>query len=336
MAILIIGRKGSGKSTLLKILSQGKGNIKPFDINIHAVPKEDDRLIHLSKVFQSKTLTPIHMDFIDFPLDATFTKKTPQLTTYVQRSDLILYIIPLFLEEKNPLEEIKEEENEIILNDLEICERLLKDRRINIAEKTLLEKVHQYLMEEKPLSSCDLRLDEIKMLTAWNFLSLKPIFYLINVSQDFMEKKEEIDSIKNSLYVEKKQYLVFSASLEEEILEMDIKDKSEYLSLFGFEKTIKERLYEIIFNYFDLITFFTGNEKEVRAWKLKKGSSVLEAAGTIHTDLAKGFIRAEVISWDKLVSAGSWKTAQQNGLISLEKKEYIVKEGDVIFIRFHL
>ncbi len=336
MSILILGRKGSGKSTLLKILSQGKGNIKPFDINIYAVPKEDERLIPLSKVFQSKTLTPIYLDFIDFPMEASFTKRTPQLTTYIQRSDLIFYIIPLFLEERDPLKEIKEEENEIILNDLDLCERLLKDRRINVAERTLLEKVHQYLMEERLLNSCDLKADEIKMLISWNFISLKPIFYLINLSQSLLEEEKNISSIKNLLDKEKKKYLVFSASLEEEVLDMDKKDALEYLSLFGFEKSIKERIYDLIFNYFDWITFFTGNEKEVRAWKLKRGSSVLEAAGTIHTDLAKGFIRAEVIPWDKLILVGSWKTAHQNGLISVEKKEYIVKDGDVIYIRFHL
>lgn len=335
MSILILGKKGAGKSTLLKILSHGKGNIKPFDVNIYAVPKDDERLIPLSKVFQSKTLTPIHLDFIDFPLDACFTKRTPQLTTYIQRSDLILYILPLFLEEKDLLKEIKEEENEIILNDLELCERLLKDRKINIAERTLLEKAQQYLMGERLLNTCDLRTDEIKMLISWNFISLKPIFYLINVSQDFLEEKT-INSIKSILDKENKNYLIFSASLEEEILDMDKKDASEYLSLFGFEKSIKERVYDQIFYYFDWITFFTGNEKEVKAWKLKNRSSVLEAAGTIHTDLAKGFIRAEVIPWDKLVSVGSWKTAHQMGLISVEKKEYIVKDGDVIYIRFHL
>ncbi len=334
--ILILGRKGSGKSTLLKVLSQGKGNIKPFDINICAVPKEDERLIPLSKVFQSKALTPIHLDFVDFPSEASFTKRNPQLITYIQRSDLIFYILPLFLEEINPLEEIKEEENEMILNDLDLCERLLKDRRINVAERTLLEKVHQYLMEEKLLNLCDLKTDERKMLISWNFISLKPIFYLINLSQSFLEEERNISSIRNLLDKENKKYLIFSASLEEEILDMDKKDALEYLFLFGFEKFIKDRIYDLIFNYFDWITFFTGNEKETKAWKLKRGSSVLEAAGTIHTDLAKGFIRAEVISWDKLISVGSWKTAHQNGLISLEKKEYIVKDGDVVYIRFHL
>lgn len=334
--ILILGRKGSGKSTLLRILSQGKGNIKPFDINIWAVPKEDERLIPLSKVFQSKTVTPIHLDFVDFPSEASFTKRNPQLTTYIQRSDLVFYMLPLFLGEIDPLEEIKEEENEMILNDLYLCERLLKDRRINVAERTLLEKVHQYLMEERVLNSCGLKADERKMLISWNFITLKPIFYLINLSQSFLEGEKNISSIKEPLDKENKKYLIFSASLEEEILDMDKKDALEYLSLFGFEKFIKDRIYDLVFNYFDWITFFTGNEKEIKAWKLKRESSVLEAAATIHTDLAKGFIRAEVISWDKLISVGSWKTAHQKGLISLEKKEYIVKDGDVIYIRFHL
>ncbi|MGB9858140.1 MAG: DUF933 domain-containing protein [Dictyoglomaceae bacterium] len=336
MSILILGRKGSGKSSLLKILSQGKGNIKPFDINICAVPKDDERLIPLAKAFQSKVITPIYLDFIDLPGESSFTKRNPQLITYVQRSELILYIVPLFLEEEDPIDEIKREESEIILNDLNLCERHLKDRKISVAERTLLEKVYQYLLEEKLLNSCDLRPEEIKILISWNFISLKPIFYLINTSQEFLEDKSKIKELKESLNKENKNYVIFSESLEEEVLGMDKKEALEYLALFGFKNLIGERIYEEIFKYFDWITFFTGNEKEVKAWKLKNGSSVLEAAGTIHTDLAKGFIRAEVISWNKLILAGDWKSAHQKGWVSLEKKEYIVKDGDVIYIRFHL
>lgn len=336
MSILILGRKGSGKSSLLKILSQGKGNIKPFDMNIYAVPKEDERLIPLAKVFQSKVITPIYLDFIDLPGEESFGKKNPQLITYVQKSDLILYVIPLFLGEKDPLDEIKEEESEIILNDLELCERHLKDRKISIAEKTLLEKVHQYLLEGKVLNTCDLRPEEIRTLISWNFISLKPILHLINADQEFLENKSKVNKLRDSLDKEGKKYIISSVILEEEVLDMDKKDALEYLSLFGFENFVRERIYDLIFKYFDWVTFFTGNEKEVKAWKLKNGSSVLESARTIHTDLAKGFIRAEVIPWDKLVLAGDWKSAHQKGWISLEKKEYIVKDGDVIFIRFHL
>jgi ribosome-binding ATPase YchF (GTP1/OBG family) len=334
MSILILGRKGSGKSSLLKILSQGKINIKPFDTNIYAVPKEDYRLFELAKIFQSKIITPIHLDFIDFPGNAIFSEKNPQLMTNFYKSSLIFYIIPEFLEDKNPLEEIKEVENFLILNDLELCERYLKDRKIDIAERTLIEKIYQLLMEERVLSSLALDTKEIKILTSLNYISLKPIFYLINVSQKTLENKCKIKNINDSLI--NKNFIIYSSILEEEILDFEDKDALEYLSMFDLKDRLIKRINEKIFQFFNWITFFTGNEKEVKAWKLKDGSTVLEAANTIHTDMAKGFIRAEVIPWDKLVNAGSWKKAQQNGLIILEKKDYIVKDGDVIQIRFHL
>jgi len=334
MSVLILGRKSSGKSTFLHILSRGKANIK-HDINIFAVPKEDERLIKLSNVFQSKTITPIHTDFIDFPGEATFSKKDANLRTYIQKSDLIIYIIPAFLEEYNPLEEIKKEESELIIHDLELCERQLKGKT-SFSEKNFLERIYNHLSEEKLINSMSLKPEEEKLLISWNFLSLKPIFYAINVSPEYFEDNKNLNSIIDYLQKEEKNYIIFSGILEEEVISIEKDEALEYLSLYGIKNLLSERVYDLMFKHFDLITFFTGNEKEVRAWKLKNGSTAIDAAGTIHSDLAKGFIRAEVIPWDKLVEEGSWKNAHQKGLISVEKKDYVVKDGDVLLIRFHL
>jgi len=133
-----------------------------------------------------------------------------------------------------------------------------------------------------------------------------------------------------------KIYFLFPAKLEEELLELDEKDASEYLSMYNLSKSIRNLLIDKIFEFNNLISFFTAGEKDARAWKLKKGSTALDAAGVIHTDIAKGFIRAEVIRWDELVKIGDWKKAYQEGKVRIEKKDYIVEDGDVLYIRFHV
>ncbi len=334
MANLIIGESQSGKTTFLKVLSRGKIHLKFSDINVCAVSKEDYRLIQLWKTFNSKSINFINMDFIDLPGNVKFSSLTPQLYERIQKSEILFYMIPLFREDLDIENYMNNEQGEIILRDLEICERLLKNRKLNMAEKSILEKIQKNLLEERPLNEIELREDEFKIISSWNFISIKPIFYVINVSNDQLEDSKFIEEIKNKL--KDKIYFIFPARLEEEIMELSEEEAKEYLSIYDLKTPIRNQVLDKIFEYNDLISFFTAGEKEARAWKLKKGSTALEAAGTIHSDIARGFIRAEVIRWDELVQIGDWKKAYQDGKVRIEKKDYIVQDGDVIYIRFHL
>lgn len=274
------------------------------------------------------------MDFIDLPGNAKLSSLTPQLYERIQKSEILFYMIPLFREDLDIENYTNNEQSEIILRDLEICERLLKNRKLNMAEKSVLEKIQKNLLEEKPLNQVEFREDELKIISPWNFISIKPIFYVINVSNEQLEDSKFIEEIKNKL--KKKIYFIFPAQLEEEIMEISEEEAKEYLSIYNLEKSVRNQVLDKIFEYNDLISFFTAGEKEARAWKLKKGSTALEAAGTIHSDIARGFIRAEVIRWDELVQIGDWKKAYQEGKVRIEKKDYIVQDGDVIYIRFHV
>lgn len=335
MANLILGESKSGKTTLLKVLSKGKAHLKLSDYNISSIPKEDHRLIQLWQALKSKSINFINIDFIDPPGNAKFSSISPQLFERIQKAEILFFVIPLFKEEKDPINYIQEEQNELILRDLDICDRQLKNRKLGIAEKGLLEKIQKNLLEEKLLSSVEFREDELKILNSWNFISIKPIFYIINISNKQLEDEKLLESIKSQL--KDKIYFFFPCQLEEELLDLSSEEEiKEYLSIYNINTSIRSQIFDKIFEFNNLISFFTAGEKDARAWKLKKGSTVLEAAGVIHSDIARGFIRAEVIRWDDLVKAGDWKKAYQEGKVRIEKKEYIVNDGDVIYIRFHV
>ncbi|HOJ92312.1 MAG TPA: DUF933 domain-containing protein [Dictyoglomaceae bacterium] len=334
MGYLIVGESQSGKTTLIKVLSRGKAHLKLSEYNVCSIPKEDERLIKLWKIFNSKSLNFINLDFVDPPGNVKFSSITSQLYERIQKSDIIFYLIPVFKEGYDLEEEISKEETELILRDLEVCERQLKNRKLSIAEKGLLEKIHKNLLDEKPLSSVDFREDELKILSAWNFISLKPIFYIINISNSQLEDTTFIDSIQKQF--KDKIYFLFPAKLEEELIELDEKEALEYLSMYALSSDIRTLIFNKIFEFSNLISFFTVGEKDARAWKLKKGSTVLEAADVIHSDIARGFIRAEVIPWYELAELGDWKKAYQEEKVRIEKKDYIVQDGDVIYIRFHV
>ncbi len=334
MGNLIIGESQSGKTTFLKVLSKGKAHLKFSDVNVCAVPKEDYRLIQLWKTFNSKAINFINIDFVDLPGNTKLSSLTPQLYERIQKSEILFHVIPLFKGDVDIEEYINNEQSEMILRDLEICERLLKNRKLSMAEKSVLEKIQKNLLEEKPLNKVDFREDELKIISSWNFISTKPIFYVVNVSNDQLEDSNLTKEIKNKL--EDKIYFIFPAQLEEEIIDLSEEESKEYLSIYGIENSVRNQVLDKIFEYNNLISFFTAGEKDARAWKLKKGSTALEAAGVIHSDIARGFIRAEVIRWDELVQIGDWKKAYQEGRVRIEKKDYIVQDGDVIYIRFHV
>lgn len=334
MANLIMGESQSGKTSLLKILSKGKAHLKLSDFNVVSVPKEDYRLVQLWQTFKSKSLSFINVDFIDPPGNAKLSSLTPQLYEKVQKAEIIFLIIPLFKEEADMESYITQEQNELILRDLEICEKQLKNRKLGIAEKGVLEKIQKNLLEEKLLNSVEFREDELKILSAWNFISIKPIFYVINLSNEQLQNENLIENIKKQL--EDKIYFIFPAQLEEELLDLSEEEAKEYLSIYNINLSVRDQILKKIFEFNNLISFFTAGEKEAKAWKLKKGGTALDAAGVIHSDIARGFIRAEVIRWDELVKIGDWKKAYQEGKVRIEKKDYIVNDGDVLYIRFHV
>lgn len=334
MANLIMGESQSGKTSLLKILSKGKAHLKLSDFNVVSVPKEDYRLVQLWQTFKSKSLSFINVDFIDPPGNAKLSSLTPQLYEKVQKAEIVFLIIPLFKEEADMESYITQEQNELILRDLEICEKQLKNRKLGIAEKGVLEKIQKNLLEERLLNSVEFREDELKILSAWNFISIKPIFYVINLSNEQLQNENLIENIKKQL--EDKIYFIFPAQLEEELLDLSEEEAKEYLSIYNINLSVRDQILKKIFEFNNLISFFTAGEKEAKAWKLKKGGTALDAAGVIHSDIARGFIRAEVIRWDELVKIGDWKKAYQEGKVRIEKKDYIVNDGDVLYIRFHV
>ncbi|MEO0144739.1 MAG: DUF933 domain-containing protein [candidate division WOR-3 bacterium] len=304
MKCAIFGLNRVGKSTLFRILTNSSS--KEGILLLY-----DRRLDELAKIFNPKKITHA---FIEISEINNFDDK---LLTY----DLLILVV------KN-LEDFNELKFKMLFFDLKIVEK-----RIENAKKTgnnkiveVFSRLKEHLEGENFLSSITLDQSSLILIRDVNFITKKPMIFVYNVFEG-----EEID---NSLLKELKKfdYLVSNLKLEEEAKNLSDSEREEFLKLYGFEP-IYENLIKLIRDKLGIILFFTAGEKEVRSWILRKGQTAKDAAGRIHSDLEKGFVRAEIISYDEFMEIKNFKLAKEKGLVRIEGKDYIVKDGDIIYIR---
>jgi len=361
MQIGIVGLPYSGKSTLFETLLAHKSNEPAGKYKIeaeHGVVKiPDERLLKLSEVLESESTVHTTIEYIKVSgLEKEGHKGTglpPQFLANLKLVELILVMIRNFDNDiyphpdgnNDPQRDINYINSEFLLNDLSIVEnrigkleKLIMKTQLETEKRELevLKKCQAILEEERPIRELELDSSEEFIIKGFQFLSAKPVLFVLNISETDIDKSEDLIQQLKPCIGEKCSITALSAEIEKEISQLDEDDAQIFLEDLHITEPATHKLIHLSYELLGLISFFTGSEKESRAWTIRSGYTAQKAAGTIHTDMEKGFIRAEVVPYTVLVDLGSFQACKEKGLLRLEGKEYIVQDGDVLTMRFNV
>lgn len=348
----IIGLPQVGKTTLFRILTKANVEAKggqSTHVGVAKVP--EPRLVELAKLYNPKKTTYATVQYVDLP--GVQKERMRESLATLRDVDAIAHVIRVFDDPSvphsggsiDPLRDVTNLDLELILSDheqiskrLERVEKDLKKKKEPFLEheRGVLEKCKAHLEAEKPLRELELTAEERKPISGFLFLSQRPMLYVLNLGDDeAAEMDKAIEKHKLSALQGRSNTAVVAVCgrLEAELAEMDEKEAAELLASYGLKEPGLNRMIRATYDLMGLFPFFTAGEPEVRAWTIRKGSTAVKAAGEIHSDIEKGFIRAEVVQCDDLLAAGSIAAAKEKAQVRLEGKEYIVKEGDVILFR---
>jgi len=357
MQLGIIGLPQSGKTTLFNTITRGDAPTGisggKVEVRTAVVDVPDERLDQLAALFEPKKIVHAKVTYADVAgLEGKGSEKGisgPLLNTLSQMDGFIHVVrqfdnpsVPHAAGSVNPRRDLVNMEAELILNDLIVVERKLnrleeerkrggfgRDKGLMEREVELFEKLNQVLSAETALRNVTFAEDEMKMLSSYNLLSLKPQLVVINQSED--QDPVEIDLPNTETKV-----ICMPAKLEMEIAQLPPEEALIFLKEYNITEPSLNRFIRLSYELLGQMSFFTGSEKELRAWTIPIGATALDAADTIHSDMARGFIRAEVISYKELIALGGYPEARKQGKLRLEGKKYVVQEGDVLIIRFNI
>jgi GTP-binding protein YchF len=350
----IVGFPKVGKTTLFNLLTRGSAETSRFSqakaVNIGVAEVPDDRLEKLHDMIQPKKKTLATTEFVDLVGVQRGEIKGAEYLSHLRTVDCLLHVVRAFQDAEmgigasdlHPQSDIQDFNLELILADLDVVHNRLEKLRMlvkkmknkeNEEELAILERCIVQLEAEKPIREMEFESQEKKRLRSFAFLSEKPILHIVNLSEEGLVDRDQFVS---DAFSKNQEITYICGPLEEEIGQLQPEERKEFLEQYNFHETGRDRVIRTTFHLLDLMLFFTAGPEEVRSWPLKRGTNAQKAAGTVHSDMERGFIRAEVVAYDDFVRTGSFVEAKKQGVFRLEGKDYIVQDGDVITFRFNV
>ena len=343
MKVGLTGFPGAGKTTVFAALTGLRALPGERKAQIGTIKVPDARIDALAKIHSPKKTTFAEVTFVDFPPPVNATKKAvldPEMIAALRDADALVQVVRGFPDvagaAASPVDDIQAFTTELVLADLaqveKKAERMRKEKG-NERELALFERLQELLEAGKPLRMAGLGADEQTQLAGFAFLSLRPQLVVVNVPEGEVAKPIPAD-VAAAAREAGAEALVLSAAVESEVAELDPADRDAFLADLGLTASARDRFIRASYALLDLISFLTAGEDECRAWPIRRGTSARRAAGRIHSDIERGFIRAEVVAFDEFVRLGSEAKCREAGKLRLEGKDYVVQDGDIVHFRF--
>ena len=365
MKLGIVGLPNVGKSTLFNASTKAGAEAAnyPFctiDPNVGVVAVPDERLTLLGNMYHSAKVTPAVIEFVDIAGLVKGASKGEglgnQFLSNIRETDAIVHVVRCFDDPNvihvdgsvDPLRDIDTINLELIFSDLELLDRrIAKTKKAAMADKdakaelALLNSLHDYLESDKLAIGFDAGDDDKNhFVDSLDLLTRKPVIYACNVGEDSVAddgaSNEYVQKVREYAKENGSEAFVISAKIEEEISELDDDEKAEYLASMGMKESGLDKIVRASYSLLGLMSFLTAGEKETRAWTIRKGTKAPQAAGKIHSDFERGFIKAEVVNYKDLLDCGSLTSAREKGIVRMEGKDYVMQDGDVVLFRFNV